>query len=180
MPSFGAAEDLPAEFAAPDEDDPPAVQEDELFVAASADRDVQVEDELSFAAPLDKVQEVTEQITEFLINFSHMEQKEILAPFLCVEAPLFDEDVEPHIDEARRFIRNFLQIYPKEEQNVILETWRRGDSATTTPPGSCTPRSLSVTPPGCVTPTGSVTPQAVTPREFLSARRQLAEMQSPA
>jgi len=133
------------------------------------------EDELSFAASVDKVQEVTEQLAEFLVKFSDLEQRAILVPFLAGDAEpgSMDPTVEPHIDEARRFICHYLAIYSQCERDLILEKWRpafdtRSLSSATE---SLTP---SVTPPGSVTPT-AVTPRAVTPREFLSARRGVNE-----
>eukprot|EP00929_Paragymnodinium_shiwhaense_P050743 TRINITY_DN25560_c0_g1_i1.p1 TRINITY_DN25560_c0_g1~~TRINITY_DN25560_c0_g1_i1.p1 ORF type:complete len:228 (-),score=43.05 TRINITY_DN25560_c0_g1_i1:103-786(-) len=125
------------------------------------------DDELTFCASVDKVQEMTEQIAEFLIKFNPEEQKHILAPFLrhYQAVPALDsERVEPHIDEARRFVHHYLEIYNECERDLILEKWRPAfDTA------SLSTATESLTP--SVTPPGSVTPTAVTPREFLSARR---------
>mmetsp|Transcript_12176 Transcript_12176/g.27646 ORF Transcript_12176/g.27646 Transcript_12176/m.27646 type:complete len:181 (-) Transcript_12176:149-691(-) len=126
------------------------------------------EDELSFAASVDKVQEVTEQLAEFLVKFNSIEQRAILAPFLSGSGIDDGELVEPHIDEARRFICHYLSIYSECERDLILEKWRPAfDTA------SLSSATESLTP--SVTPTGSVTPTAVTPREFLSARREANE-----
>lgn len=166
------------------------------------DRDEIVEDELINCASVDKVQEVTEQIAEFLVNFAADEQLAILAPFLAdpgADGGVASADggwpgadsswepgkgggfVEPHIDEAQRFIWNYLAVYSQCERDIILEQWRTGrpggDNASTSSGGhsrSITP-PISVTPPISLTPPGSVTPTAVTPREFLSARREVNE-----
>eukprot|EP00927_Polykrikos_kofoidii_P084108 TRINITY_DN8780_c1_g1_i1.p1 TRINITY_DN8780_c1_g1~~TRINITY_DN8780_c1_g1_i1.p1 ORF type:complete len:192 (-),score=37.32 TRINITY_DN8780_c1_g1_i1:46-621(-) len=126
------------------------------------------DDELSCAASVDKVMDMTEQMNEFLVNFTTLEQKSILAPFLQGDDALRSGEVEPHIDEARRFIWNYLAIYSDCERDLILEKWRPSmDSmSVSSATGSLTP---SVTPPG------SVTPVAVTPREFLSKRREVNE-----
>lgn len=131
-------------------------------------------DELSFATSADKVREATEQIAEFLIAFPPEEQRDILRPFLRDDELGRVEDAlaEPHIDEARLFVSNYLACYSQHERQRILENWDTGqDAASTT--ASVTE---SVTPPSCTTPMGSTTPTAVTPREFLSARRSLNEM----
>lgn len=136
----------------------------------------EAEDELSFSASVDKVQEVTEQLAEFLVRFSPAEQRLILGPFLGPPSdgsiPVEDDEQaqlnEPHIDEARRFIWNYLNIYSECERDLILEKWRPAlDTA------SLSSATESLTP--SVTPPGSVTPTAITPREFLSARRELNE-----
>merc|ERR1719464_1184838 len=155
VPSFGTGEIL--ENTAPVS----ALVEQNAFTGA-------VEDELSFAASVDKVQEVTEQLADFLIKFNSIEQRAILAPFLSGRGIHEGEPVEPHIDEARRFICNYLTIYSECERDLILEKWRPAfDTA------SLSSATESLTP--SVTPPGSVTPIAVTPREFLSARREVNE-----
>mmetsp|Transcript_18031 Transcript_18031/g.48360 ORF Transcript_18031/g.48360 Transcript_18031/m.48360 type:complete len:198 (+) Transcript_18031:103-696(+) len=131
-----------------------------------------VEDELNLAASVDKVQEVMEQIAEFLVKFNPVEQRAILAPFMGPEgsATAFnDPTVEPYIDEARRFVSHYLAIYSECERELMLEKWRPAfDTA------SLSTATESFTP--SVTPPGSVTPTAVTPREFLSARREVNEV----
>ncbi|CAE7704484.1 Slc35b3 [Symbiodinium sp. CCMP2592] len=127
-----------------------------------------VEDELSNAASVDKVQEVTEQLAEFLVKFSSDEQYAILTPFLSM-LDTGDEFVEPHIDEARKFICHYLAVFSQCERDLILEKWRPAfDTA------SLNSATESLTP--SVTPPGSVTPTVVTPREFLSARREVNEV----
>jgi hypothetical protein len=148
------------------------------------------EDELNFSVSLDKVQDVTEQIAEFLVNFSSSEQRSILAPFLesgstiddvelreAVAAVTEADIVEPHIDEARRFIWNYLAIYSECERDLILGNWRPAidNASTASATESLTPSRLSITPPS-LTPPGSATPTAVTPREFLNARRHNSEV----
>jgi len=155
-------------------------------------------DELSFCASEEKVQEVTEQIAEFLVNFSSSEQCEILGHFLGAGGATMPEredasettrsalgslavdtddtalnQVQPHIDEARRFVWNYLKFYSECERDLILANWRRTrDTASlSTSVGSFTPPSL--------TPPGSVTPTAVTPREFLIARRSRSVTPTP-
>ncbi|CAJ1347808.1 unnamed protein product, partial [Effrenium voratum] len=126
-----------------------------------------VEDELSFAASVDKVQEVTEQLAEFLVKFSSDEQYEILHPFLST-LDAGEEIVEPHIDEARKFICHYLAVFSPCERAIIMEKWRPAfDTA------SLNSATESMTP--SVTPPGSMTP-VVTPREFLSARREVNEV----
>jgi len=112
---------------------------------------------------------MTEQLAEFLVKFSAIEQRAILAPFLSgAEVVEGDATVEPLIEEARRFICNYLAVYSQCERDLILEKWRPAfDTA------SLSTATESLTP--SVTPPGSVTPTAVTPREFLSARREVNE-----
>jgi len=123
------------------------------------------EDELNYAASTDKVQEAAEQIAEFLMNFSQPEQCAILAPFMTDEGlRSFDASpqlpIEPHISEAQQFVWDYLMFYSESERALVMRTWR---SVRDTASLSTTVESL--------TPPGSVTPTAVTPREFLSARR---------
>eukprot|EP00434_Breviolum_minutum_P032412 symbB.v1.2.028664.t1/scaffold3055.1/size64585/1 len=127
-----------------------------------------VEDELSFAASVDKVQEVTEQLAEFLVKFSSDEQYEILVPFLST-LDAGEHCVEPHIDEARKFICHYLAVFSQCERDLILEKWRPAFDTS-----SMNSATESLTP--SVTPPGSVTPTVVTPREFLSARREVNEV----
>eukprot|EP00928_Gymnodinium_smaydae_P061529 TRINITY_DN45583_c0_g1_i1.p1 TRINITY_DN45583_c0_g1~~TRINITY_DN45583_c0_g1_i1.p1 ORF type:complete len:257 (+),score=37.46 TRINITY_DN45583_c0_g1_i1:110-772(+) len=144
-----------------------------LNSAASASTGVE-EDELTFCASADKVQEVTEQIAEFLVTFSPAEQRAILAPFLRGDNFLFDDGVEPHIDEARRFTWNYLAIYSQCERDLILEKWRPAiDTASLSSRTESLTPTRSMTP--SVTPPGSTTPTAATPRGFLSARREVNE-----
>mmetsp|Transcript_107685 Transcript_107685/g.347545 ORF Transcript_107685/g.347545 Transcript_107685/m.347545 type:complete len:190 (+) Transcript_107685:168-737(+) len=135
------------------------------------------EDELVFSATSDKVQEMTEQLAEFLINFGDLEQMEILSPFLSGDVASVENDpsVEPVMQEARRFVFNYLSNYSQCERDLILEKWR---PAMDTASVSGTTESLTPS----VTPPGSVTPTAVTPREFLKMRRETNEIyhQSPA
>mmetsp|Transcript_83750 Transcript_83750/g.260232 ORF Transcript_83750/g.260232 Transcript_83750/m.260232 type:complete len:183 (+) Transcript_83750:65-613(+) len=128
------------------------------------------EDELRFAASVDKVQEVREQLAEFLVKFSSIEQWAILSPFVRGSGgPPAEEELEPHLDEGRRFVGNYLSIYPECERELILEKWRPAfDTA------SLSTATDSLTP--SVTPPGSVTPTALTPREFLGARREVNEL----
>mmetsp|Transcript_36404 Transcript_36404/g.58727 ORF Transcript_36404/g.58727 Transcript_36404/m.58727 type:complete len:188 (-) Transcript_36404:197-760(-) len=135
-----------------------------------------VEDELSFAASVDKVQEATEQLAEFLVKFSALEQHAILEPFLSgnVGSPGFglrDELScdEAHLDEARSFFSHYLDVFSDCERDLILEKWRPAFDTASIPS-----QTESLTP--SVTPTGSITPTAVTPREFLSARREVNDM----
>lgn len=136
---------------------------------AKVEIEAEGDEELFFAASVDKVQEMTEQLAEFLVKFSDIEQRTILAPFLSgAEVTKDDPTVEPHIDEARQFICHYLSVYSEPERDLILEKWRPAfDTA------SLSTATESLTP--SVTPPGSTTPTAVTPREFLSARRSLHE-----
>eukprot|EP00931_Biecheleriopsis_adriatica_P107847 TRINITY_DN82189_c0_g1_i1.p1 TRINITY_DN82189_c0_g1~~TRINITY_DN82189_c0_g1_i1.p1 ORF type:complete len:188 (-),score=41.51 TRINITY_DN82189_c0_g1_i1:57-620(-) len=133
-----------------------------------------VEDELILAASVDKVQEVTEQLAEFLVKFSPSEQNAILGPFLAggyvMGMNAEDELVEAHIDEARKFITHYLAVFSECERDLILEKWRPAFDTASIPSAT-----ESFTPTPSVTPTGSITPTAVTPREFLSARREVNE-----
>lgn len=133
------------------------------------------DDELNFCTPADKVQELTEQIAEFLVNFTPAEQRDIIGPFLCDADEILISAtcaggslVEPHIDEARQFVKNYLAIYSQCERDLILEKWRPAFDTQ-----SLSSATESLTP--SVTPPGSVTPTALTPREFLSARREVNE-----
>eukprot|EP00913_Durusdinium_trenchii_P022280 g20933.t1 len=146
-----------------------------------------VEDELSFAASVDKVQEVTEQLAEFLVKFSSDEQYEILVPFLSTLGDTGEECVEPHIDEARN---HYLAVFSQCERDLILDRPGFECALKTSIPHWCPGRqekwrpafdmssmnsaTESLTP--SVTPPGSVTPTVVTPREFLSARREVNEV----
>eukprot|EP00930_Biecheleria_cincta_P034900 TRINITY_DN24052_c0_g1_i1.p1 TRINITY_DN24052_c0_g1~~TRINITY_DN24052_c0_g1_i1.p1 ORF type:complete len:193 (+),score=25.78 TRINITY_DN24052_c0_g1_i1:190-768(+) len=131
-----------------------------------------VEDELSLCASVDKVQEITEQIAEFLVKFNSDEQHAILAPFLghgyVTGVSADDELVDAHIDEARKFILHYLAVFNECERDLILEKWRPAFDTSSLPSAT-----ESLTP--SVTPTGSITPTALTPREFLSARREVNE-----
>eukprot|EP00811_Abedinium_folium_P002394 NODE_12196_length_1239_cov_6.411871.p1 GENE.NODE_12196_length_1239_cov_6.411871~~NODE_12196_length_1239_cov_6.411871.p1 ORF type:complete len:203 (-),score=65.79 NODE_12196_length_1239_cov_6.411871:631-1209(-) len=140
----------------------------------------EADDELSFAASVDRVQDVTEQIAEFLINFGPQEQKTILAPFHAGVKDLSEwgaDDEPEHIDEARRFIRNYLAIFSKCEQDLILENLQKTDTGSISRSHSVTPTG-SLTPPGCLTPLrGRLTPPtSLTPREYLGARRRTNEV----
>ncbi|CAE7289550.1 SLC35B3 [Symbiodinium necroappetens] len=159
-PSFGIAEAV-ATFDS-------TMQSTGSLGRTEAERPGAVEDELSNAASVDKVQEVTEQLAEFLVKFSSDEQYAILTPFLSM-LDTGDEFVEPHIDEARKFICHYLAVFSQCERDLILEKWRPAfDTA------SLNSATESLTP--SVTPPGSVTPTVVTPREFLSARREVNEV----
>mmetsp|Transcript_67633 Transcript_67633/g.195792 ORF Transcript_67633/g.195792 Transcript_67633/m.195792 type:complete len:187 (-) Transcript_67633:142-702(-) len=166
VPNFGGGDDLPAPETSPTTGTEAAVP---CGGATPIGHGMKVDgdDELSFAASFDKVQEMTEQLAEFLVKFSDIEQRAILAPFLSgQEVTKGDPTVEAHIDEARQFICTYLAVYSEPERDLILEKWRPAfDTA------SLSTATESLTP--SVTPPGSVTPTAVTPREFLSARRQL-------
>mmetsp|Transcript_118708 Transcript_118708/g.332453 ORF Transcript_118708/g.332453 Transcript_118708/m.332453 type:complete len:192 (-) Transcript_118708:96-671(-) len=164
VPSFGGGEDeICVESSAV------VTGVEALAMAPSFVKESEGDDELSFAASVDKVQEMSEQLAEFLVKFSDVEQRAILAPFLSgIEVTKGDPGVEPHIDEARQFICHYLSVYSEPERDLILEKWRPAfDTA------SLSTATESLTP--SVTPPGSVTPTAVTPREFLSARRNVSE-----
>merc|ERR1719235_664876 len=62
--------------------------------------------------------------------------------------PATAEPVEPHIDEARRFVWNYLKFYSETEQDLILANWQR----------ACDTGSQLSTATESLTPTGSVTP----------------------
>jgi len=74
------------------------------------------EDELSFAASVDKVQEVTEQLAEFLVKFSAIEQRAILAPFLS-GADVVEGD--PEIDTTKVESTRKMEEYDGETQGAI-------------------------------------------------------------
>eukprot|EP00439_Symbiodinium_sp_Y106_P027820 s5831_g3.t1 len=114
-PSFGIAEAV-ATFDS-------TMQSTGSLGRTEAERPGAVEDELSNAASVDKVQEVTEQLAEFLVKFSSDEQYAILTPFLSM-LDTGDEFVEPHIDEARKFICHYLAVFSQCERDLILEKWR--------------------------------------------------------
>lgn len=131
------------------------------------------DDELDFAASTDKIQEMTEQLAEFLVTFSESEQQSILEPFLCCqEFPAEDDTVDPVVSEARRFICNYLTAFSHCERDLILEKWRPAMDTS-----SLASATESMTP--SVTPPGSATPTAVTPREFLSKRRAFTPPHDP-
>eukprot|EP00439_Symbiodinium_sp_Y106_P031855 s5831_g3.t2 len=133
-PSFGIAEAV-ATFDS-------TMQSTGSLGRTEAERPGAVEDELSNAASVDKVQEVTEQLAEFLVKFSSDEQYAILTPFLSM-LDTGDEFVEPHIDEARKFICHYLAVFSQCERDLILEKWRPADSAAFSRRGAHTASTFS-------------------------------------
>lgn len=81
------------------------------------DKQAACDDELIMASPCDRVAAVAEQLTDFLSSFPLAEQKLILQPFLDTVPPLA---ADPHIDEARQFVRNYLDAYSDADQEFAL------------------------------------------------------------
>eukprot|EP00405_Crypthecodinium_cohnii_P010821 CAMPEP_0206429486 /NCGR_PEP_ID=MMETSP0324_2-20121206/6266_1 /ASSEMBLY_ACC=CAM_ASM_000836 /TAXON_ID=2866 /ORGANISM="Crypthecodinium cohnii, Strain Seligo" /LENGTH=180 /DNA_ID=CAMNT_0053895169 /DNA_START=250 /DNA_END=789 /DNA_ORIENTATION=+ len=133
-----------------------------------------VDDELSFAATVDKVQEMAAQLADFLENFTPAEQVQILDPFLKHHVSTIEEDdsVPPVMQEGRRFVFTYLSNFSHCERELILEKWRPAQDT-----ASVSGTTESLTP--SITPPGSATPTAVTPREFLKKRREAAESYYP-
>lgn len=83
------------------------------------------EDELLCASPCERVYAVAEQLTEFLSRFSLEDQALILEPFLKeidLQSLESEAAVDPHIDEAREFIRTFLDANPQIDGRLALSS----------------------------------------------------------
>lgn len=103
------------------------------------------EDELCYSAAMDRVLAVAEQVEDFLARFSPAERQAIQEPLIARRSlakvlrsalptspshssslqegsgSSAEAAVDPHIDEAQRFVCTYLAMFPESEQSFALD-----------------------------------------------------------